>query len=36
MRRFFWLLLALLVLIPAAHAEDDNRVAEGLPVLTIT
>lgn len=36
MRRFFCAMLALMLLCPAAHAEDGWRVAEGLPVLDIT
>ena len=36
MRRFFCILLALLAMSLAACAEDDNRVAEGLPALTFT
>ena len=36
MRRIYCALAMLLMLCLTAHAEDDNRVAEGLPVLTIT
>lgn len=35
MRRFFCV-LAMLLLCATAHAEDDWRVAEGLPVLTVS
>ena len=35
MRRFFCALLLMLLCLPA-HAEDDWRVAKGLPVLNIT
>lgn len=36
MRRIFCILLALLSVMPAAWAQEDARVAEGLPVLTFT